>query len=113
MYFIKGVDDHICCVFQTADLIVYPSVAASLLKYSRSTHSKNGRVIIVLIHPPDHYDRSGQHLNGRQAMRIRHFKTMGFRVMNVKFSKASQLKMMPQQVKRYLQSEYDKALSDE
>ena len=94
-------------------MIVYPSVAASLLKYGRLTQSKNGRVIIVLIHPPDHYDRTGQHLNGRQAMRIRHFKTMGFRVMNVRFTKACQLKMMPQHLQHYLKSEYDKALSEE
>ena len=91
---------------------MYPSVAASLLKYGRSTQAQNSRVVLALIHPPDHYDRSGEVLNGRQAMRIRHFRKMGFKVMNIRYTKASKLKMMPQQLKSYLQIEYDIAMNE-
>ena len=68
--------------------------------------------MVVLIHPPDHYDRSGEHLNGRQAMRVRHFKKMGFKVMNIRYTRASKLKMMPIQMKNYLQTEYNAALNE-
>ena len=68
--------------------------------------------MVIIINTPDHLDRSGEHIIGRQAMRIRHFKKMGFKVMSIRYTKAQQLKMMPAQLRNYLQKEYDIALKE-
>jgi len=50
------------------DMLVYPTPAASLLKFWFNTkHSSN---VAVLVLSPEHYDQSGEHLVGSQAMRV-------------------------------------------
>ena len=65
--------------------------------------------VAVLVHPPEHYDRSGRQLVGSQAMRARHLAAMGFRVMSVNMNHANQLAMHPDKLKQYLQSLYKTA----
>lgn len=43
-------------------------------------------------------------------MRVRHLKVMGFKVMVVKLSLASQLLMHPRKLREYLQEQYQEAL---
>ena len=90
------------------DLMVYPSVAASLLRFGFRSNNKD--ITIVVIHPPEHYDRKGEHLTGHQAMRIRQLKRMGFRVMEVNHDTVDNLKKNPKQIREYLSGKYYKAL---
>ena len=65
----------------------------------------------VLLLSPEQLDRTGQHLVGLQAMRVRPLKLMGFRVMLVDMSKANKLQMHPKHLREYLQTQYSEALS--
>lgn len=91
-----------------ADLMVYPSVAASLIRFGLRT-SNNRQTTIVLIHTPEHYDYNGTHLVGTQVMRVRHLTKMGFSVMQVNFRTVSRLVTNPGQLHDYLLKEYNKA----
>jgi len=86
------------------DLMIYPTHAASLLKFGFNTNNSNN--IAVLIHTPEHYDRAGEHLIGSQAMRVRHLNLMGFKVMCINMQTANKLIMHPKQLREYLQKLY-------
>jgi Xaa-Pro dipeptidase len=90
------------------ELMVYPSHSASLLRFGRSTNNSSNTAVLILA--PGHYDRSGKNLVGSQVMRVRHLKLMGFKVMLVKLSQASQLLMHPKELREYLQQQYQEAL---
>ena len=59
--------DYLLFIFHT---VVY---------YRFGFKTENSSNIAVLVHLPEHYDRSGHHLVGEQVLRVRHLKTMGFR----------------------------------
>merc|ERR1712128_9695 len=86
------------------DLMVYPTHAASLLKFGINT--KNNGIVAVLILAPEHYDHSGDYLVGSQAMRIRQLSVMGFKVMCVNMQMANKLMMHPKQLREYFQKLY-------
>ena len=91
------------------DMMIYPSVTASLLKLEVDP-SKNNKYVAILIHPPDHYDHSQQHLIGRQVMRSRHISKMGYKVMHVKYSDVAKLLVVPRSLQDYLKKQYDIAV---
>ena len=68
----------------------------------------NSQNIAVLIHPPEHYDRSGKHLLGRQSMRKRHLAKMGFKIMEFRMDELAKLRVYPQQLHNLLSNEYAK-----
>ena len=86
------------------DLMIYPSHAASLSRFGFQTNNTSN--VAVLINTPEHYDRSGQHLVGSQAMRVRQLNVMGFRVMNINMAKVNKLMMHPNKLRDHLQSLY-------
>lgn len=87
------------------ELMVYPSVAASLLRFGfRSNNNK--AITTVVIHIPEHYDRKGSHLIGQQAMRIRHLKKMGFRVMELNYDEVYKLRKDPKMLREHLSRKY-------
>lgn len=90
------------------DLLIYPSAAASLLRFGLRTD--NSQCIAVLIHTPDHYDHKGQKLIGLQAMRIRHLRKMGFKIMSINYSRVMRSRQIPGKLREILSSEYEKAL---
>ena len=92
-----------------ADLIIYSSVGASLLRFGTSTFQKNSQVTVILIHPPNHYVQAENILIGREVMRIRQMKKMGFRVMNVQYTRVNKLLPIPLKLQEYLQDEYKNA----
>ena len=53
------------------DMMIYPSVRSSLMRFGASTYNKNSQIVVVLIHHNLHYDLKGDHLIGREVMRIR------------------------------------------
>jgi len=89
------------------DLMVYPTHAASLVRFG--IHTNNSSNVAVLVLTPEHYDRSGEHLVGSQAMRIRHLTLMGFKVMCVIMQMANKLMMHPKKLREYLQKLYMEA----
>jgi len=86
------------------DMMIYPTRAEALLRFGFKT--ENSSNIAVLVHLPEHYDRSGHHLVGEQVLRVRHLKTMGFRVMTVNYATAAKLQTNHQQLKDYLEERY-------
>jgi len=91
------------------DMMIYPTRKDSLLRFG--FYTENSRNIAVLINLPEHYDRSGQHLLGNQNLKIRHLKTMGFRVMTLRYSTIK--KYMPKnrsELMEYLQEKYKQTI---
>jgi len=89
------------------DMMVYPSTTASFLKFGFS--SENSKCVAVLIHTANHYDQSGDHLVGFQAMRVRHLKKMGFKVMHLKYNQLTRLRQNPTKLSQVLTEHYNKA----
>eukprot|EP00092_Neocalanus_flemingeri_P001663 GFUD01001774.1.p1 GENE.GFUD01001774.1~~GFUD01001774.1.p1 ORF type:complete len:670 (+),score=234.94 GFUD01001774.1:542-2551(+) len=89
------------------DLMVYPTHAASLLRFGFQTNNSNNVAVLVLT--PEHYDQTGEHLVGSQAMRVRQLTIMGFKVMCVNMQMANKLMMQPKKVREYLQKLYTDA----
>jgi len=90
------------------DLIIYPTRAEALLRFGFKT--ENSSNIAVLIHLPEHYDTSKKHLTGAQVMKIRHLRTMGFRVMTVDYDRVTQLQANASQLKEYIEERYKIAI---
>jgi len=90
-----------------ADIMIYPSQAASLLRFGFKTNNSANVALLVMV--PDHYDRTGENLLGPQVMRIRQLKLMGFKVMVVNYATASKLQVHPKQLREYLQDCYTAA----
>jgi len=86
------------------DMMVYPTHAASLLRFG--FHTNNSSNVAVLVLTPEHYDRTGEHLIGSQAMRVRQLTIMGFKVMCVNMQMANKLMMHPKKLREYLQKLY-------
>jgi len=89
------------------DMIIYPSAAASLLRFGLRTD--NSKCILVLIHTPDHYEYKGENLTGLQAMRVRHLKKMGFKVMQVSYSRIMRARQIPGKLQEILTVELEEA----
>eukprot|EP00092_Neocalanus_flemingeri_P083580 GFUD01104916.1.p1 GENE.GFUD01104916.1~~GFUD01104916.1.p1 ORF type:complete len:670 (-),score=227.02 GFUD01104916.1:82-2091(-) len=89
------------------DLMVYPTHAASLLRFGFRTNNSNNVAVLVLT--PEHYDQTGEHLVGSQAMRVRQLTIMGFKVMCVNMQMANKLMMHPKKLREYLQKLYTDA----
>ncbi len=94
-----------------ADMLIYPSVKESLLSLTQLT-TKKAQVVAVLVHMPEHMDRSQRHLLGRQAMRERQFRKLGYKVMSIEYAKVNKLLVMPRELLSYLQERYDLALQE-
>lgn len=95
-----------------ADLMIYPSRHSSLFRFGATTYQKNSQIVIILIHPPTHYDKEGKTLIGREQMRIRQLKKLGFKVMPVSYNEANKLITMPIKLQGYLQNRYNEAIKD-
>lgn len=90
------------------DLMIYPSHAASLLRFGFRTNNSSNVAVLILC--PEYYDRSGKYLMGAQTMRVRHLKLMGFKVMLVNMNTTNKLMVHPGKLREYLHTQYNKAL---
>ncbi len=123
------------------DLMIYPSVAASVLKsvfegfflslrefnqrfvyYRFGMKTDNSQTVAVILHPAEHLttrdgggdgNSSRRHLIGPQAMRRRHLLAMGFRVMELDCEKVARLRVSPKQLRQHLAEKYAEAMSPE
>jgi len=90
------------------DMMIYPTRAAALLRFGIKT--ENSSNIAVLLMMPEDYDWTGTHLLGRQNLRIRHLKTMGFRVMTLRYSELEKRIRSPEKLKEYLKTNYSQVV---
>lgn len=88
------------------DMMIYPTRAAALLRFGFKTQNSSNIAVLILL--PEHYDRTGEHLLGPQLQRIRHLKTMGFRVMTVDYDKV-QSPISQEKLKDYLRKRFNLA----
>jgi len=96
-----------------SDLMIYASVADSMLKLGRlGTRNQNQHLTAVLIHRPEHFERSQTHLLGKQAMRERQMKKLGYKVMHVNLSQVNKLLVVPSRLRNYLKTKYDEAIKE-
>ncbi|XP_058835555.1 FAST kinase domain-containing protein 3, mitochondrial-like [Topomyia yanbarensis] len=58
--------------------------------------------VAVLIHLPEYYSSTGEHLIGPQAMRIRHLRRMGLKVVTLRFDVLYKMKVHPKELRKYL-----------
>lgn len=56
----------------------------------------------MLIHVPEHYSANGQSLIGPQAMRVKHLKLLGLKVVSLNYEMLYKLKIHPTALNRYL-----------
>ena len=88
------------------DMMIYPSSTSSLTRLGFNTNNRSS--VAVLVHPPEHYDRAGDHLVGSQAMRVRQLTAMGFKVMSINMRQVNKLVMHPDKLRDHLQELYKK-----
>jgi len=86
------------------DMLVYTTHADCLLKLGFNTNNSSNVELLVL--SLEHYDWSGDHLVGSQAMRVTQLAIMGFKVMCVNMQVANKLMMHPSKLKEYLKKLY-------
>jgi len=91
------------------DLMIYATRSEALLRFGFKT--ENSSNIAVLIHLPEHYDRNKSNLIGSQVMKIRHLRTMGFRVMTVDYEAANKIRGNANQLKEYVEQRYKIAVT--
>ncbi|GAB0090064.1 FAST kinase domain-containing protein 3, mitochondrial [Sergentomyia squamirostris] len=64
----------------------------------------------VLIHLPEHFNSTGEYLNGAQSMRIRHFRKMGLKVVTLNYETLTKIKIHPKELNEYLVGRMKNAL---
>ena len=76
----------------------------------RSNNNKD--IVTVIIHPQEHYDRTGKHLIGQQAMRLRHLKKMGFKIIELNYDECYKLRKHPNKLLEHLSKKYYRVLKE-
>ncbi|XP_055538049.1 FAST kinase domain-containing protein 3, mitochondrial-like [Wyeomyia smithii] len=66
--------------------------------------------VAVLIHLPEYYSSSGEHLIGPQVLRIRHLRRLGLKVVTLRFDVLYKLKVHPKELRKYLVERLKQAL---
>ncbi|XP_001864674.2 FAST kinase domain-containing protein 3, mitochondrial [Culex quinquefasciatus] len=90
------------------DVIFHPPGMGSI--FSLNTAKERNINVAVLIHLPEYYNASGEHLIGPQAMRIRHLRRLGLKVVTLKFDVLYKLKVHPAELRKYLVERLKQAL---
>lgn len=66
--------------------------------------------VATLIHLPEHYDNTGEYLTGPQAMRIRHLRSIGLKVVTLKYDTLAKLRVHRKELHEYLVERMREAL---
>lgn len=90
------------------DVLFHPKGLGNI--WSFNVHKERNIHVAVLIQLPEHFDSTGEYLIGPQAMRIRHFRKMGMKVVTLKYEKLAKLKIYPKDLNKYLVSRMKAAL---
>lgn len=94
------------CNLYAIDILFHPP-GFNRLNYNKI---KDRNVLVAaLIHLPEHYDSSGEHLIGEQQMRIRHMQEIGIKVVSLEFTMLSKLSMHRKELYEYFTEQMTKA----
>lgn len=90
------------------DLLIHPAGMGRL--WSFNTHTDRNLHIATIIHLPEHYDATKQHLIGPQSMRIRHFRRLGLKVVTLDYEMLAKLRVHGNELHKYLVERMREAL---
>lgn len=90
------------------DVLFHPKGMGNM--WSFNVRQERNIHVAVLVHLPEHYDSTGEYLIGPQAMRIRHMRRMGMRVVTLKYEKLAKLRIYPKDLNKYLVARMKEAL---
>ncbi|XP_058463292.1 FAST kinase domain-containing protein 3, mitochondrial-like [Malaya genurostris] len=82
------------------DVLFHPAGMGNY--YSLNPIKERNINVAVLIHLPEYFNNTGEHLIGPQAMRIRHLRRMGLKVVTLRFDTLHKLKIHPKELRTYL-----------
>lgn len=91
------------------DAIFHPCGMGNI--FSLNTMKERNINIAVLILLPEYFNSTGEHLIGSQAMRIRHLRRLGMRVVTLRFDTLYKLKVHPAELNKYLVERMHQALN--
>lgn len=84
------------------DIMIHPSgMGGSTVRFN--LRRERNLYVAVLIQVPEHYCRNGTHLIGPQAMRKRHFRRLGMKVVELQYDRLAKLKVHPKDLRDYLE----------
>lgn len=83
----------------TIDILFHPAGWNLLLSLNKLRDRNT--FVAALIHLPEDYDSSQQHLTGSQQMRIRHLRKIGFKVVSLKYSTLAKLAIHRKELYNY------------
>lgn len=90
------------------DLLIHPAGMGRL--WSFNTHTDRNVHVATIIHLPEHYDATKQHLIGPQSMRIRHFRRLGLKVVTLDYEMLAKLRVHGNELHKYLVERMKQAL---
>lgn len=90
------------------DLLIHPAGMGRL--WSFNSHTDRNLHIATIIHLPEHYDATKQHLIGPQSMRIRHFRRLGLKVVTLDYEMLAKLRVHGNELHSYLVKRMREAL---
>lgn len=82
------------------DLLIHPAGMGRLWTFNR--HTDRDLYIAAVVHLPEHYDSTKQHLIGPQSMRIRHFRRLGLKVVTLDYDILAKLRVHGNELHNYL-----------
>lgn len=90
------------------DVLVHPAGMGQLWKFN--AHTDRNVYAAVLVHVPEHYDAEGVHLVGAQAMRVRHLRLLGLRVVQLEYETLARLRVHGNELREYVVAQMRAAL---
>ncbi|XP_055591661.1 FAST kinase domain-containing protein 3, mitochondrial-like [Uranotaenia lowii] len=82
------------------DVMFHPAGMGNL--FSLNIMKERDINVALLVHLPEYYNSTGEYLVGPQAMRIRHLRRLGLKVVTLRFDLLYKLKMHPKELRKYL-----------
>lgn len=90
------------------DVLIHPAGMGQLWNFN--VHTDRNVYAAVLIHLPEHYDSTGEHLSGAQTMRIRHMRHLGLKVVQLDFEQLNKLRVHSVELRDYVVEQMRSAL---
>lgn len=82
------------------DILLHPPGLGNVFTFN--TKKDKNIHVAVLVQLPDHFDSTGEYLNGLQSMRIRNLRKLGMKVVTLNYNTLLKLKMHPKELVNYL-----------
>lgn len=90
------------------DVLIHPAGMGQLWKFN--SHTDRNIYVACLIQLPEHYDSERKYLSGPQAMRIRHMRMLGLKVVTLDYETLAKLRVHAKELHKYLVERMKSAL---